>query len=30
MKVRSRREDAHCQSKWSVGENWIAAGLRRI
>ena len=26
VKVRLRREDAHCRSKWSVGVNQIAAG----
>ena len=25
-----RREDAFCQSKWSVDINQIAVGLRRI
>ena len=30
VKVGLRREDALCQSKWSVGVNQIAAGLRRI
>ena len=28
MKVGLRRNDAHCRSKWSVGVNKIAAGLR--
>ena len=28
MKVGLRREDALCQSKWSVGVDQIAAGLR--
>ena len=28
MKVDMRRKDAHCRSKWSVGVNNIAAGLR--
>ena len=27
-KVGLRREDARCRSKWSVGVNHIAAGLR--
>ena len=26
VKVRLRREDSHCRSKWSVGVNQIAAG----
>ena len=30
MKVGLRREDALCRSKWSVGVNQIAAGLRLI
>ena len=30
MKIGLRREDALCQSKWSVGVNQIAAGLRSI
>ena len=30
MKIGLRREDALCQSKWCVGINEIAAGLRRI
>ena len=28
VKVGLRREDAHCRSKWYVGINQIAAGLR--
>ena len=28
MKVGLRREDALCRSKWSVGVNKIAAGMR--
>ena len=28
VKVGLRREDSLCQSKWSVGVNQIAAGLR--
>ena len=28
MKVGLRRKDALCRSKWSVGVNQIAAGLR--
>ena len=28
VKVGLRREDALCRSKWSVGVNQIAAGLR--
>ena len=28
VKVGLRREDALCQSKWSVGINQIAVGLR--
>ena len=28
MKVGLRRKDALCRSKWSVGVNKIAAGLR--
>ena len=28
MKVGMRRKDVHCRSKWSVGINMIAAGLR--
>ena len=28
VKVSLRREDARCRSKWSVGVNKIAAGLR--
>ena len=28
VKVGLRREDALCQSKWRVGVNQIAAGLR--
>ena len=30
MKIGLRREDTLCRSKWSVGVNQIAAGLRRI
>ena len=30
MKVGLRRKDALCRSKWSVGVNQIAAGLKRI
>ena len=30
MKVSLRMKDALCSSKWSVGVNKIAAGLRRI
>ena len=30
VKVGLRREDALCRSKWSVGVNQIAAGLRLI
>ena len=30
MKVGLRRKDAFCRSKWNVGVNKIAAGLRRI
>ena len=30
VKVGLRREDGLCRSKWSVGVNQIAAGLRRI
>ena len=30
VKVCVRREDALCRSKWSVGVNQIAAGLRRF
>ena len=28
VKIGLRREDALCQSKWCVGANQIAAGLR--
>ena len=28
VKVGFRREDVHCQSKWCVALNQIAAGLR--
>ena len=30
MKIGLRREDALCRSKWSVGIDHIAAGLRII
>ena len=30
VKVGLRRKDAHCRSKWSIGINQIATGLRRI
>ena len=30
VNVGLRSEDALCRSKWSVGVNLIAAGLRRI
>ena len=30
MRVVLRREDALCRSKWSVGINQIAAGLRWV
>ena len=30
VKVVLRKEDAFCQSKWIVGVNQIAAGLKRL
>ena len=30
MKVGLKREDALCRSKWSVGVNKVAAGLRQF